>query len=273
MPSAKLFYTDEGPKNGPPVVLLHGFPLDRTMWDEQAKKLVGQGFRVIRPDLRGHGKSPVVGEPSTMKHMVEDVLIILDQLKIDKFRLGGFSMGGYVALHLMHMHAARVEALLLVDTRAEPDSEEAKKGRRDTIDQMRARGNEVLVEGMLPKLLSDQTRKQRPELVERVRQTILNTPREGAIHALEGIMSRADQRPNLASIKVPTLIVVGAEDKITPPDAARVLQQGIAGSQLRIVTGAAHLVPMEQAEPLNHFLDHWTKGFTDKKQGAPWKEA
>lgn len=273
MPPTRLFYVDEGPKNGPPIVLLHGFPLNHTMWDAQAKYLSGKGYRVIRPDLRGHGQSPAVAEPATMLHMVEDVLIILDNLKITKFRLGGFSMGGYVALELTYRHAGRVEALLLVDTRAEPDTDDAKKGRRQTIDQIRARGNVVLVETMLPKLLSEQTTKQRPELVEQVRKMIMDTPRDGALHALEGIMQRPDQRPNLGSISVPTLIVVGAEDKITPPEAAQVMQRGIKGSQLRIVTGAAHTVPMEQPEPLNHFLDHWTQGFADKKPGLPWKKA
>ncbi len=273
MPPAKLSYTDEGPKTGPPVVLLHGFPLNSTMWDSQAKHLVSKGFRVIRPDLRGHGKTPAVAEPATMAHMVEDVLILLDKLKIDRFRLGGFSVGGYVALELVRMHARRVEALLLVDTRAEGDSEEAKTGRRDMIDQVRARGNIVLVEAMLPKLLSEQTRKQHPDLVEKVRKMIMDTPRDGGIHALEGMMARPDQRPNLGSINVPTLVVVGAEDKITPPDAAQILQKGIKGSQLRIVTGAAHMVPVEQPVPLNHFLDHWATGFADKKPGMPWKEA
>jgi 3-oxoadipate enol-lactonase len=271
MPPAKLEYRDDGPKNGSPVLLLHGFPLDAEMWDAQAKYLAGKGLRVIRPDLRGHGKSPSPDEPSTMERLVEDVLALMDRLGIDTFRLGGFSVGGYAALELIRRHGQRVTALLLVDTRAEPDTDQAKENRRNLIQQIRTRGAAALVEAMLPKLLSDQTRKSNPGLEARVRAKILRASAEGSIHILEGMMQRPDQRPNLASIKVPTLIVVGAEDKITPPEAARALQSGIAQSQLRIVTGAAHLVPEEQPEPLNHFLDHWLKGFVDKKPGMPWK--
>jgi 3-oxoadipate enol-lactonase len=271
MPTAKLSCKDEGPKDGPVVLLLHGFPLDHTMWDHQARYLVAKGFRVIRPDLRGHGKSPVVNETSSMEHMVHDVLRLCDELNVKKFRAGGFSVGGYVLLELLRRHPERVEGVLLVDTRAEPDSEEAKKGRRDFIDKIRSQGSNALVDVMLPKLLSDQTKKQHPGLVDQVRRLIMATPPEGAIRILEGMIERPDQRPSLGAIEVPTLVVVGAEDKLTPPDAAMVLQKGIANSQLRIVTGAAHLVPMEQPEPLNHFLDHWVKGFTDKKPGSPWK--
>lgn len=273
MPPAKLFFQDDGPKEGPVVVLLHGFPLEHTMWDAQALHLLGKGFRVIRPDLRGHGLSPIVDEPATIERMVADIRVLCEQLKLTRFRLGGFSMGGYVALEFIRRHPERVESLLLVDTRAEPDSEAAKNGRRDLIAAIQTRGTGALLDAMLPKLLSEQTKKLNAKLVETVKGTILRTASQGAISALEGIMQRPDQRPTLGSIEVPTMVVVGAEDQITPLDAARVLQQGIRNAQLRIVTGAAHLVPMEQPEPLNHFLDHWVKGLTDMKHGWPAKEA
>ncbi|HLE47357.1 MAG TPA: alpha/beta fold hydrolase [Candidatus Thermoplasmatota archaeon] len=264
-----LAYSDAGPADDPePIILLHGYPLDRTMWDETAAHLVSQGRRIIRPDLRGHGLSPVVFEASTMERCADDVLGLANNLGIGRFRLGGFSLGGYVALELIRRQAERVAGLLLVDTRADPDSPEGQKKRDAAIARIRAEGMSPIADEMMPKLLSDLSRRRQPELEARVRRMITATLPQGAMNAVEGMRDRPDQRPHLGAIRVPTLIVVGAEDKLTPLDAAMVMQKAIPGAQVRIVTNAAHLTPLEAPEPFNHFLDHWVKGTIPKTLGG-----
>lgn len=227
------------------------------MWGAQVDVLRYQGCRVILPDLRGHGRSPVADEPATMQRCAADVAELLDELSIDRFVLGGFSLGGYVALEFARQHPGRLEGLLLVDTRAEPDSEDAKAKRYETAQAVRREGIGVLETSMIPKLLSERTRIERRDLMDQVRSMIRATSPEGAARALEGMAERPDQRPHLAALKIPTLIVVGEKDELTPPDASRAMAKAIHGSRLAIVPQAAHLVPLEAPHALNGALSSW----------------
>lgn len=256
-----LAHSVEGPASGQTAVLLHGFPLNGSMWTAQSRHLAEGGFRVVVPDLRGHGRSPVGTGPATMEACARDVLQLADAVGAGRFWLGGFSMGGYVAFEICRLAPERLRGLLLSDTRAEPDTEEGRAARKELVQKLRQKGTVALEEAMGPRLVSELTRRARQGVWEMVQSMIHSTPVEGAIASLQGMMVRRDQRPLLAKIRVPTLIVVGAEDRITPPSDAVAMQRGIPGAQLRIVTGAAHMTPMEAPEAFNHFLDDWLKGF------------
>lgn len=249
-----------GPNSIEPIVLLHGFPFDHTMWKAAAEHLAAKGHCVILPDLRGFGQSPLEDEPSSMEEMTKDLLALLDHLRFRRVKLGGFSVGGYVALEFIRRHPDRVGTLLLCSTRAEADTTEGKEGRKKLIAAVRKDGIEPVVQAMMPKMLTKTTTMKDPALGRRVETFMRKTSPQAAIRILEGMRDRPDQRANLRKINVPTLVVVGAEDPITPPTASLEMTQEIPGAQVRIVTGAAHLVPLETPEPLHHFLDHWVSG-------------
>jgi pimeloyl-ACP methyl ester carboxylesterase len=257
--TVELAYAEFGPKLGKPLLFVHGFPYDRRMWQAQADFLAQQNYRIVVPDLRGMGKSPVVKEPGTIQAYVQDLVALCDKLSLGTAVVLGFSLGGYVALEFARAHPDRLRALALIDTRAEADSDEGKKGRNETIEKVRKGGSAVLKGIMVPKMLTERTRKAKPDLVALVERIIGEQPQEGVVRALEALRDRPDQRPNLAKIRVPTLIVVGAEDPLTPVAASMEMQKQIPNAQLRIITGAAHLSPMEAVEPINHFLDDWLK--------------
>lgn len=247
----EIAYDDTG--SGPAVVLIHGYPFNRSMWAEQTTELVDR-FRVIAPDLRGHGESEGSTGASTMKLMAQDVAALMDELKVARAVVGGLSMGGYVTLAFHQLFPERVESLLLADTRAQADTEEAKATRAEQAQKILAEGMAGIADAMLPKLLSPETVSKRPEVVKRVRDMMLHTSPEGAAAALRGMAEREDQTERLSQIKVPTLIVVGKEDPITPPADSEKMHQRIAGSQLVVIENASHVSNIEQAEQFNRVL-------------------
>ena len=246
-----ITYDDTG--SGPAVVLIHGYPFNRSMWAEQVSALA-DSYRVVTLDLRGHGESESSTGASTMKLMAQDVAALMDELQIDRAVIGGLSMGGYVTLAFYQLFAERVEKLLLADTRAQADTEEAKATRGDQVQQIQADGMTGIVNGMLPKLLSPETVSKQPEIVKRVRDMMMHTSPEGAIGALRGMAEREDQTERLSQINVPALIVVGKEDPITPVADSQKMHERIAGSQLVVIENASHVSNIEQPEQFNRAL-------------------
>ena len=253
----ELAYTDAG--GGPAVVLLHGFPFDRSMWRGQVEKLSG-AFRVIAPDLRGHGGTAATREAATMEEMAEDVAALLDELNVTRAVVCGLSMGGYVALAFYRAHPSRVRALVLADTRAQADTEEARRAREENARRALAEGMRPIVDAMLPKILSARTREVAPEVVERVRGMMLGVSAQGAAAALRGMALRRDQTELLASIDVPTLVVVGSEDAVTPPSEAEAMSEMIRGSRLVVVEGAGHVSNVERPEEFDRALLEFLEG-------------
>lgn len=239
--------------NGPAVVLLHGYPFNRTLWTEQVAALRDRHL-VITPDLRGHGESPVMPGPSTMEDMARDVVQLLDHLKVGRATIAGLSMGGYVALAFYRLFPDRVRALVFADTRAQGDTEENKRTRATQAQQALQEGMEGIANGMLPKLFAPETVAQHPEIVKRVREMMVDTVPEGAAAALAGMAQRQDQRSWLPRIVVPTLIMVGRHDAITPVEDSEAMQREIPGSQLEIIEGAGHVSNLEQPEEFNRLL-------------------
>jgi len=246
----RLAFTDRGA--GPVVVLLHGFPLSRAMWDRQVEAL-SANYRVIAPDLRGHGESPAPDGAYTMESMADDVVDLLDGLGIeDPVVLGGLSMGGYVSLALTLKNPARVRGLMLLDTKAEADSTEAAEGREKSAKAVLEAGNPgSVVEAMVPKLFAEATIKKNPALVESFRTLMNKTPAAGVAGALRGMAVRPEQTGRLGEIKIPTLVIVGEHDAITPPDGARRMADALPAGKIEVIPGAGHLAPCENPEAVN----------------------
>lgn len=259
MADLTLAHEEHGPPAGTPVVLLHGFPLARGMWGAQIEPLTRAGYRLILPDLRGHGESPVADEAGTIHDFSDDVEQLLEDLGVERFVLGGFSLGGYVALEFARHHMERLMGLALIDTRAEPDTEDARKKRYGTAAQVRKEGIGVLERAMLPKLLSDATRAKRADLVDTVRTLIRGTLPEGAAQALEAMAERPDQRPYLVELRMPALVAVGEKDELTPPASSRLMADALPHARLLRLPGAAHLSPLEASQEFNPAFLDWLR--------------
>ena len=247
----QLAYTDTG--MGQPVVLLHGYPFNRSLWTEQVNAL-SNSFRVITPDLRGLGESDAQPGPATMNQMAHDVAALLDHLEISRAVIGGLSMGGYVALAFYKQFRWRMRGLVLADTRAHADTEEGKQTRQQQAEKALAEGMAGIADAMLPKLLTPETVSKHPEVVKRVRDMMLKTKPEGAAGALLGMAERDDQTALLSQVACPTLILVGREDPITPVQDSEKMHREIPGSRLVVIENAAHVSNLERTEQFNEEL-------------------
>jgi 3-oxoadipate enol-lactonase len=247
----QMAYDDTG--SGRPVVLIHGYPFNRSLWDEQVAAL-SSSYRVIAPDLRGFGETDASNGPATMNQMAQDVALLLDHLGIARATIAGLSMGGYVALAFYKQLSMRVRALILADTRATADTEEAKQTREQQAQKALTEGMAGIADGMLPKLLTPETVSKRPDIVKRVRDMMLKTKPEGAAAALRGMAQREDLTGLIAKISVPTLILVGVDDAITPVADSEKMQQSIAGSRLVVLENAGHVSNLERTEEFNQAL-------------------
>lgn len=241
-------YDDRG--RGTPVVWIHGFPFHRGMWAPQVAALADAG-RMIALDLRGFGESSRSAGPYTMDRFADDVAALLDALTIETAVLAGLSMGGYVAFAFCRRHPKRVRGLLLADTRAEPDAPEARAGRREMAERVNRAGSAGLAEEMLPRLLSEETQRTRPDVVERAREMIESAEPESVAFALTGMAERLDASDLLPEIRVPTWIVVGEHDAITPPETARLMGMTIPGARVVVLPGAGHLSNLESPDAFN----------------------
>jgi 3-oxoadipate enol-lactonase len=230
---------------GPAILLVHGYPLDRTMWREQIDGL--DGYRVIAPDLRGMGQSDAPDLGYSINIYAADLAALLDALGVDQVVLCGLSMGGYIAFEFLRQWRSRVSGLVLMDTRATADDAEARRARDAAAALARDSGAEAIAEAMLPRLLAPSTLAERPDVVHRVRAMITKTPIAGIVGALAAMRDRPDSEPLLPSLAgLPTLVLSGDSDSLTPPDQARAMAQAIPGARFAVIPGAGHLTPVEQ---------------------------
>jgi 3-oxoadipate enol-lactonase len=243
-------YDDAG--SGTPVLFLHGFPHNRGLWAPQTSALVGRA-RCIAPDLRGFGDTDAV-PPYSMDQYADDAAALLDALGVDRAVVAGLSMGGYVAFAFWRRHAARVRALVLADTRAGPDSDEARGRRRELIALAQSAGAAAVAETQIDGMVGKTTRAQRPEVRQAVHAMLSAAPVEGIVGALEAMLARPDSTPTLKTISVPTLVIVGDEDVLTPVKEARAMHEAVAGSRLEVLAGAGHLSNFERPAAFNHAM-------------------
>jgi pimeloyl-ACP methyl ester carboxylesterase len=255
----QMAYTDTGV--GSPVVLIHGYPFNRSLWSEQVIPL-SNSYRVIAPDLRGFGETGVSAGSATMNQMAQDVAELMDQLQIPRAVIGGLSMGGYVALAFYKQFPSRVRALILADTRAQPDTEEAKQTRAQQAEKALSEGMAGIADAMLPKLLTPDTVSKRPDIVMQVRDMMLKTKSEGAAAALMGMAEREDQTPLLSQIAAPTLILVGAEDSITPVADSEKMHRAIPNARLVVLENAGHVSNLERTQQFNDAMLEFLRAST-----------
>lgn len=249
----EIGYEDVGA--GLPLVFIHGFPHNRSLWAPQLGALVDH-CRCIAPDLRGFGESSVTG-PYSMDQYADDVADLLRHLDVPRVTVVGLSMGGYVAFAMWRRHQALVRAFVLADTRATADTDEAKQKRRELIDLARERGSGAVADAQIAGMLGKTTREKHPDIVESVRLLLEDAPVEGTVGALEAMMVRPDSTAILATIDVPTVIVVGEEDALTPVKDARAMRERIPRSRLEIIGGAGHLSNVEKPAAFNHVLSEF----------------
>jgi pimeloyl-ACP methyl ester carboxylesterase len=241
---------------GPAVLLLHAFPLSKAMWTAQAAALKHR-YQVIRMDARGFGDSAPGDTPLTMDLIADDAAAVLDHLRVREAVLCGCSMGGYAAFAFAARFPARVRGLVLVDTRAADDTEDARAGRATLAQKALAEGAPIVAETMLPKLLGPTSHRERPEVVDRVRRWILSAPPQAVAHALYGLGARPDRRPLLREIDAPTLLVRGEEDAISTAADLAEMQQGIRGSEAVTLPRAGHLPILEVPEAFGQVLENF----------------
>lgn len=254
---AQLFYDIRG--SGFPVVLLHPFPANHHFWGGCIPYLQDR-YRLILPDLRAHGDSSPGTGAATMEKHARDVAALCDHLQIAKAAFVGISIGGYVLFEFWRQSRERVSALVLADTRAEADSEEAREGREKSIEQVQERGPGPLIDALILKLLGESTLRNRPDIADSARALMSRMTAEGFKAALEGLAARPDSVPTLRSISVPVLIVSGEEDLLTPRSEAELMAQRIPGSRLEIVSRAGHYAAFEQPEMFGRLLRKWLDG-------------
>ncbi len=256
-----LFVEDLG--SGVPLLLIHGFPLNREMWRPQIETL-STTARVIAVDLRGHGQSPPTVGPYSMDLLADDCAGVLEALKVDQqVVVCGLSMGGYVSFAFFRRHSEKVAGLILASTRAGADSVEAKINRDKAALLTEKNGTQSVIDSMLPIIMSPQTYREKPELVSQIVGIMEKTSSSGMVSALKGMKSRPDSTPTLRQIKVPTLIIHGADDQIIPLSEPEAMRTAILDSQLEIIPAAGHLPNLEQAQLFNRAVESFLSALSN----------
>jgi pimeloyl-ACP methyl ester carboxylesterase len=268
---SELFYVDHG--SGLPLLLVHGFPLDHSMWDgqiaglerETTELLVGEAFlakkekktpppslRIIAPDLRGLGRSPARGEITTMEQFADDLAALLDGLGIrEPVVYCGLSMGGYIAFQFWRKYAARLRGLILCDTRATADTPEAAAARREMAARVLCEGPAPLVESMMPRLFAPTTQQRRPAVVDGLQKVMMGNDPRGIAAAALGMAERPDMTASLSQIQCPTLVIAGQDDAISPPAEMRGMAEAIPGAKFVEIPAAGHMAPLENPARVN----------------------
>ena len=250
-------YADQG--RGPMVLFLHAFPLSLGMWDGQAELAVRN--RVVRFDARGFGGSETGDAMLTMDRIADDAALLIEKLRLGPVVLAGCSMGGYAAFSFVRKHPSLLRGLVLCDTRAAADSPEGRKSRGDLAAKVMKEGAKAAVDAFLPKLVGDTTRASRPDVIAKVRDMILATDPQGISDGLYGLASRPDSNATLREVAVPTLVICGEEDSITPVADAEALQRGIKGAELSVIPKSGHLCALETPSEFNAIVGRFLTRF------------
>jgi len=244
---AEIAYDDIG--SGLPVIFLHAFPLNRTMWEPQMGALVAD-CRCVAIDFRGLGESSDT-PPYSVDRYADDVVGVMDTLQIDRAVIVGLSLGGYVAFAMWRRHPQRIRGLVLADTHAAPDTVAKAERRRMLIELAESEGSTAIANMQIASIVGKTTREKRPDIYDAVHRMIAQAPVAGIVGALEAMIERPDSTPTLSTIDAPVLIVVGEEDAATPPREARTMHAAIPGSRLEVIRDAGHLSNVERPAAFN----------------------
>ena len=242
-----------GPEAGPALVLLHAFPLSKRMWEKNVPALAGAGWRVVTLDFRGFGLSEAAAAPYTLAELAEDVVAVVDQLKIERAVFAGLSMGGYVLFEILVRAPDLVRAALFCDTRADPDTPAGREGRYKAIDQIAGgqAGREEYLAGLQGKLLGATSLRERPAVVAEVQAMCAATSDAGLAGGLRAMATRVDHTATLGVLRaagIPALFLAGDEDGITSVDVARTMAAAVPGATLVAVPACGHLSAVERPD-------------------------
>lgn len=243
-----------------PLVLLHAFPVDSRMWDGVRAPLAARG-RLITPDQRGLGRTalPKTDREPSLDDAARDVLALLDRLALDRVVLGGCSMGGYLTMAVLRAAPERVDGVVLIDTKASADGDEARANRLATADRVEREGVGFLPDPTVPLVLGKTTRGQRPEVVEKLREIVAAQPPAGVAWAQRAMAARPDSVETLRALDVPALVIVGEEDELTRIDEAHAMVEAIPGATLEVIPAAGHLSPMEDPASVAEAILSWPR--------------
>ncbi|MBK9637499.1 MAG: alpha/beta hydrolase [Bacteroidetes bacterium] len=247
-----ICYNDYG-KGDIPIIFIHGFPFDKLMWQTQLS-LLCQDHRVIAYDVRGFGKSSIGSTQGSINLFADDLVNFMDGLKIEKAIVCGLSMGGYILLNAVIRYPQRFEAIILSDTQCIADSFETKEKRKKAISQIVAGKINDFAMGFIATVFSEDTKKTKGEVVEKIKSTILSTRAESVTATLSVLAEREDLCSSISQIAVPTLIICGEKDNVTPVEQAQFLHDTIPNSQLKIIDNAGHMSNLEQPDEFNRLV-------------------
>lgn len=252
-------YTVQGPRTGLPVILIHGFPFSKEMWKPQVDAL-GKEFYLVTYDIRGHGASDAGDGQYSIELFVDDLIALMDHLKISRAIAAGLSMGGYIALRAIERHPDRFRGLVLCDTKSEADNNEGKIRRMAQVKIIKTDGLQSFTAGFLKNIFYEKTFQKNPGAVELIRNVIDSSNPLAVTGTLLALAARTDTTSTLYLIKVPTLILVGKHDTTTPPSAANAMKEKIPNAALYIINNAGHLSNLENPEDFNkHLLEYLLK--------------
>lgn len=248
---AEIFYRVLG--EGSPVILLHPFPMNHEFWLPVAQALETK-FRLILPDLRGHGDSGVGEGPATMEKHAADLARVMDDADVGRAPMVGVSIGGYALFEFWRRHRGRVAALGLCNTKAPADVGETRAGRLQAANDVLERGTEPFFESMIPRVLAKTTREMRPDLVQGALRMMRKMSPEDVAQVQRGMAERPESVDTLKTINVPTLLITGEEDTLTGVNEAELMRRYIPGSELRVIPKAGHYSPWEQPDEVGKLL-------------------
>lgn len=255
---AKIFYKVQG--SGPTMLLIHGYPLSGELFKNNRDALSKAGYRVVTIDLPGFGRSVAPDANYSIERYAKEVLGFMDAMKIDKAVIAGMSMGGMTTLEMYREQPQRFSAMVLIDTTADPAGIAEKGEWLGTADQAAQMGSASLVPVLLPRMLTGVDRMKMPNQVMHLSSLVKQASFNGAVGGGKALAARPDANPVLSTVKVPTLIVVGVEDNVTPIELAMKMNKGIPGSTLALIPGAGHAAVFEKASLVNQAILDWAKG-------------
>ena len=251
-------YSDQGPDDAPVIIFIHGFPFNKSMWNRQVDALK-DNYRVITYDIRGHGNSDPGIDDFSINLFVIDLLRLMEKLKIEKSILCGLSLGGYIALNAVLKYPFRFDGLILNDTQCIADTPEIKENRCTAIMRIKEKGVEQYADEIIKKLFASESFINKRNIIAEVKEMIINTPKLTLSNTLHALAERKETCTRLPEIKIPVLIMVGKEDKITPIAAAQQMHEIIKDSRLQIIPHAGHVINVENPTAFNfqlvNFLD------------------
>ncbi len=253
----KVFFKSEG--MGKPMLLIHGYPLSGELFKDNRAALAKAGFQVITVDLPGFGKSTTPDMNASIENYARVVLAAMDAMGLKQATVGGMSMGGMTLLQMYKMQPQRFNGLVFIDTTADPAGIAEAASWRGNAQQAQQMGSASLVPGLLPRMLTGESRMKMPNQVAFLSGLVKQASVNGSVGGGNALASRPDANPVLATIKVPTLLIFGMEDNVTPTELAMKMQKGIAGSKLVLIPGAGHAATYEKASATNAAILSWAK--------------